>query len=230
MKAQIDVVVVGAGPVGLLMAIELKLAGVGVLVLERLAAPSMVLKAGGIGPLGIEALQRRGMAASLAAAQEQTFGALAHDAGRSGAAVLGRRSKFSGHFGGLMLIRADAQSEPHRRGAPVAQQDIEAMLFDRVRTLGIEVRRGCEVTSLAQSADGIDVTWVTASGDDQIRCAYVIGCDGGRSAVRKMAGFAFPGSDPTLTMYQAIAAIDHPEQLASRGFARTSGGMYSYGF
>jgi 2-polyprenyl-6-methoxyphenol hydroxylase-like FAD-dependent oxidoreductase len=73
MKEQVDVVVVGAGPVGLLTAIELTLGGANVLVLERLAAPSMVLKAGGIGPLGIEALQRRGMAAAITAAQARGF-------------------------------------------------------------------------------------------------------------------------------------------------------------
>jgi 2-polyprenyl-6-methoxyphenol hydroxylase-like FAD-dependent oxidoreductase len=77
MIEQVDVVVVGAGPVGLLTAIELTLGGARVLVLERLAAPSMVLKAGGIGPLGIEALRRRGMAAAIDAAQARTVAAMA---------------------------------------------------------------------------------------------------------------------------------------------------------
>jgi 2-polyprenyl-6-methoxyphenol hydroxylase-like FAD-dependent oxidoreductase len=77
MVEQVDVVVVGAGPVGLLTAIELTLGGTRVLVLERLAAPSKVLKAGGIGPLGIEAMRRRGMAAAIAAAQASTVAAMA---------------------------------------------------------------------------------------------------------------------------------------------------------
>jgi len=75
METQIDVVVVGAGPVGLLAAIELTLGGARVLVLERLAEPSKVLKAGGVGPLGLEALARRGMAQAIADASAAASGA-----------------------------------------------------------------------------------------------------------------------------------------------------------
>jgi 2-polyprenyl-6-methoxyphenol hydroxylase-like FAD-dependent oxidoreductase len=76
MKDHFDVVVVGAGPVGLLTAIELTLGGARVLVLERLAAPSLITKALAIGPLGIEALQRRGMSAAIANAEERAFAAM----------------------------------------------------------------------------------------------------------------------------------------------------------
>ena len=222
MNTETDVVVVGAGPVGLLAAIELRLAGARALVLERLAAPSIILKAGGIGPLGIEALRRRGMAAAIAAAEARSLAIMMQSAGPDGS----RGPRIIGHFAGLRLIRADAQKEPERRGSPVDQQAIEAMLADRARSLGIEVRRGCEVTGLMQHADGVDVAWVSATGEDQIRCAYVVGCDGGRSPVRKMAGFDFPGCDPTLTMYQALAEVDRPERLLSHGFGYTSGGMF----
>src|ERR1700735_5579871 len=95
MENQVDVVVVGAGPVGLLTAIELTLGGVRVLVLERLAAPSLVLKAGGIGPLGIEALQRRGMAAAIAAAEARTFAIMTQYPGQN---ELRRGPRISGHF------------------------------------------------------------------------------------------------------------------------------------
>ena len=220
-----DVVVVGAGPVGLLTAIELSLGGVDVLVLERLAAPSLVLKAGGIGPLGIEALQRRGMAAAIAAAQVRNFAGMATSAQKEpGPRGLG--SRYSGHFAGLILIRNDAQKEPERRGSPVDQQAIEAMLADRARSLGIEVRRECDVTGLMQHADGVDVEWASAAGEGRIRCSYLVGCDGGRSSIRKIAGFDFEGSDPTLTMYQALAEVDHPERLLPHGFHYTSGGMF----
>jgi 2-polyprenyl-6-methoxyphenol hydroxylase-like FAD-dependent oxidoreductase len=221
MENQVDVVVVGAGPVGLLAAIELSLGGVDVVVLERLAAPSMVLKAGGIGPLGIEALHRRGMAADIAAAQARSMAMMAQFGGLSQA----RGPKISGHFAGLVLIRADAQKEPERRGSPVDQQAIEAMLADRAGSLGIDIHRECEVTGLVQHADGVDVAWTSATGEGHIRCSYLVGCDGGRSRVRKMAGFDFPGSDPTLTMYQALAEVDHLERFP-RGFRYTSGGMF----
>ena len=62
--------------------------------------------------------------------------------------------------------------------------------------------------------------------DGHIRCSYLVGCDGGRSPVRKMAGFDFPGCDPTMTMYQAVAEIDHPERLLPGGFRHTPGGMF----
>ena len=101
------------------------------------------------------------------------------------------------------------------------------MLTDRARSLGIEVRRECEVKGLVQQSDGVDVRWATATGEDgHIHCSYLVGCDGGRSPVRRMTGFDFPGSDPTLTMYQALAEVDHPERLLPRGFHYTSSGMF----
>jgi 2-polyprenyl-6-methoxyphenol hydroxylase-like FAD-dependent oxidoreductase len=226
MNTDVDVVVVGAGPVGLLTAIELSLGGADVLVLERLAAPSQVLKAGGIGPLGIEALQRRGMASAIATAQIRNFAGMATSAGQKEPGPRSLGSRYSGHFAGLILIRADAQREPERRGSPIDQQAIEAMLADRARSLEIEVRRTCDVTSLNQHADGVDVAWASPTGEGQLRCSYLVGCDGGRSAIRKMAGFDFEGSDPTLTMYQALAEVDHPERLLPHGFHYTSGGMF----
>jgi len=221
---QVDVVVVGAGPVGLLTAIELTLGGVCVLVLERLAAPSMAMKAFAIGPLGSEALQRRGMAAAIAAAEARTFAAM-----EQAGAVRGRGSKFSGHFAGLSLIRKDVQKEPERRSHPVDQPGVEAMLADRARSLGIEVRREYDVTNFVQQVDGVDVEWTSPTGGGRIRCSYLVGCDGGRSPIRKIAGFDFPGTPPTSTFYQAVAEIDHPERLLPIGWHRTSGGVFSYG-
>jgi 2-polyprenyl-6-methoxyphenol hydroxylase-like FAD-dependent oxidoreductase len=227
---QVDVVVVGAGPVGLLAAIELTLGGVRVLVLERLAAASMITKALGIGPLGTEALQHRGMAAAIAAAEERAFAAMKKFTEQNGPDVRGRGSKFSGHFAGLSLIRKDAQKEPERRARPVDQHAVEAMLADRTRSLGIEVRRECEVIGFVEQAHGIDVEWASPTGKGHARCSYLVGCDGGRSSIRKMAGFDFPGTPPTLTIYQAIAEIDHPERLLPAGWRRTPGGVFAYGF
>jgi 2-polyprenyl-6-methoxyphenol hydroxylase-like FAD-dependent oxidoreductase len=240
MKEPVDVVVVGAGPVGLLTAIELTLGGARVLVLERLAAPSIVLKAGGVGPLGVEALRRRGMAAAIAAAEARSMARMTRSAGRHepsphgpGPKILGPKTagpKITGHFAGLRLIRADAQKEPERRGGMVDQQAIEAMLADRARSLGIDVRRECDVKGLMQQGDGVDVAWASPTGEGHIDCCWLVGCDGGRSAVRKMAGFDFSGWDPTLTMYQALAEIDHPERPLAQRFHYTSGGMFGLFF
>lgn len=229
----VDVVVVGAGPVGLLTAIELTLGGVRAVVLERLAEASTAMKAGGIGPLGTEALQRRGMAAAFADAEAHGYAAIKAFTDRSGPDVRGQGSKVVGHFAGLSLLRKDAQREPERRSHPVDQQAIEAMLGDRARAVGVEVRRGCDVTGVVPQDDGVDVAWASAAGEGpasegHTRCAYLVGCDGGRSGIRKMAGFDFPGTPPTSTFYQALAELDHPERL-SPGWHRTSGGVFSYG-
>src|ERR1700712_1107883 len=120
MDKQVDVVVVGTGPVGLLLAIELKLGGAGVLVLERLTAPNLDIKAPSVGPLGAEALQRRGMGPQLAEAEERTFAAM----GKTGVAARARGSNFRGHFA-LFPIRADPEHEPERRMRMVDQQSLE---------------------------------------------------------------------------------------------------------
>jgi 2-polyprenyl-6-methoxyphenol hydroxylase-like FAD-dependent oxidoreductase len=229
MKPFVDVVVVGAGPVGLLAAIELTLAGARVLVLERLAAPSTALKAMSVGPLGSEALQRRGMAAALVAAQERTRATMKKFAQQNGPDVRAGGSRFSGHFAGLALIRKDAQKEPERHAHLADQQAVEEMLAERAGALGIEVRRECDVTRIAQEADGVDVEWDSPAGADRLRCAWLVACDGGRSGIRKMAGFAFPGTPPTLTMFQAVAEVDHPERLLPLGWRRTPDGVFSYG-
>src|SRR5580692_13012355 len=153
MDRQADVVVVGAGPVGLLTAIELALGGTRVLVLERLATASLEMKAGGLGPLGLEALERRGMAAAIAAAEARSFAAMA----QTGADPRAKGSKYSGHFAGLALIRKDAQREPQRRSRPVDQPALEAMLADRAHVLAIDVRRACDITNFVQQAGAVDV-------------------------------------------------------------------------
>ena len=229
MNETVDVVVVGAGPVGLLAAIELTLAGVRAVVLERLAAPSAMLKAMSVGPLGVEVLQRRGMADALVAAAERTTATMKTFADRNGPDVRAGGSRFSGHFAGLPLIRKDAQKEPQRHARPADQQAVEAMLADRARALGIEVRRECDVTAVTQRTDGVDVAWASPAGPGKLRCAWLVACDGGRSAIRKMAGFEFPGTAPSLTMFQAVAEVDHPERLLPLGWRRTPGGVFSYG-
>ena len=228
MSTTVDVVVVGAGPVGLLTAIELTLGGVRVLVLERLAAASEAMKAMAVGPLACEALQRRGMAAGIVTEEARSFAVMKQFTEQTGADLRGRAAKFSGHFAGL-LIRKDAQNEPERRACAVGQQGLEAILADRARALGVEVRRECDVTRFVEQADGIDVEWASPRGPGRIRCAWLVGCDGGRSFVRKMAGFDFPGTAPTSTFYQVIAEIDHPERLLPIGWRRTSDGVFSYG-
>lgn len=220
----VDVAIVGAGPVGLLTAIELTLGGARPVVLETLQNPSPTTKALGVGPLGAEVLRRRGMAAALADAEEQKLAGMAQADG----SLRNRASKFSGHFAGL-FIRKGAQEEPERRIVMVDQQGIEAVLADRAQALGIAVRRGCTVTGFDQDQQGVSVAYAGPKGDAILRCAFLVGCDGGRSAVRKMAGFAFPGTLPSLTMLQATVLVDQAERLMPAGWHRTPAGVFSYG-
>src|SRR3569832_1381831 len=99
MDKQVDVVVVGAGPVGLLLAIELKLGGAGVMVIERLTAPSVALKGTAVGPLGVEALQRRSMGPALAGAEDRHFAAM----GPVGVERRAQAHRSRGHFALLPL-------------------------------------------------------------------------------------------------------------------------------
>src|SRR6476620_11058040 len=101
MDKQVDVVVIGAGPVGLLLAIELKLGGADVIVLERLTAPDLGIKAPSVGPLGAEALQRRGMGLQLAEAEDRVVAVMEP----AGVAMRARESCLRGHFA-LLPIRS----------------------------------------------------------------------------------------------------------------------------
>lgn len=229
MTNSIDVVVVGAGPVGLLAAIELTLGGTRALVLERLASPGQAMKALSFGPLAGEALLRRGMRTAIDDAQQRSAQAMQAFTQQTGADLSARASKFNGHFAGLSLIRRDAQVDPDRRPRHVDQPALEAMLGARAQALGIEVRREHEVTGIETSDDGVEISWVSPGGPGRVRAAFLIGCDGGRSTVRKLCDFAFPGTTPTLTFYQATADVDHPERLLPIGWNRTERGVFCYG-
>lgn len=220
---QVDVVIVGAGPVGLLLAIELNLGGVDVLVLERLAEPSTAIKGTSVGPLGAETLQRRGMGPALAEAEDRVFAAR----GPAGTAMRALALKSRGHFAGLPLP-SDPECMIARRMVWVDQQGIEAILGERAAALGVEVRRECEVTGFEQDDAGVTIRWTSPDGADTVQCAWLAGCDGGRSFVRKAAGFDFPGTPASITMYQAVLDLDYPERLP-RGPTRTQLGTVMNG-
>jgi 2-polyprenyl-6-methoxyphenol hydroxylase-like FAD-dependent oxidoreductase len=209
-----DVVIVGAGPVGLFLAIELGTAGVKPLVLERLVEPDRGIKAAAIGAVGVEALERRGFARTLD--EEQVTMPMAK-AARAGSRPV---RKLGGHFSALFVIEQDLQRDPERHSRMVPQEALERILTARAGELGIEIRRGVAVEGFEQDDDGVTVQ--TSTGP--LSATYLVGCDGGRSRVRKLAGFEFPGTDPTITGYQALVEFDAPEKLA-KGWQRTPRGL-----
>jgi 2-polyprenyl-6-methoxyphenol hydroxylase-like FAD-dependent oxidoreductase len=232
-----DVTVVGAGPVGLVLAAELALSGATVQVLERRAEPDEAGKAGAINVPTAEALDRRGLLPAAEQVQRdmvERAGSFARMVGDRPPAS-GRRgpgSRFTGHFAGMVLDpdlvdASDPDLAAHTAvdGARlVPQRELEELLAGHVARLGVPVRRGVEVTALEDTGDGVLVG--TTAGP--VRTGWLVGCDGGRSAVRRLAGIDFPGTDPELTGHLAVADIADPSVLAD-GWTWSARGAYRYG-
>ncbi|MEV4008918.1 FAD-dependent monooxygenase [Nonomuraea angiospora] len=208
-----DVIVVGAGPVGLLLAAELRLAGARPLVLERLAEPSAEPKARGIGPLAAEALRRRGLGGALDAYGEQGLADKARDHGSE-----------KGHFAQIFKIDPALQEEPERAGALIWQRDLERILAEHLASLaggeGV-VMRACEVTALTQDDRGVTVTVATPAGERRFSAPYLVGCDGGHSTVRRLAGFDFPGTGPTSVVRRVLTDAPGLDRLPAPGWTST---------
>lgn len=230
-----DVVIAGAGPVGLFLACELRLAGASVLVLERAADPHSPLKRLPFGMRGLwapstDAFYRRGMLDDIMMPQATGtgFGSGASATG-SDAGVLHHPA---GHFAGIPFDygNIDTSMWPYRLpGSPITNvasdmAHIEAGIAARAGALGVDVRRGVGVEGFASSDDGVTVD----AGGETFRARWLVGCDGARSTVRKAGGFGFAGTDPEFTGYSVQVEIADPGQLRP-GRHYTPTGMYAQG-
>ncbi|HEY4055067.1 MAG TPA: FAD-dependent monooxygenase [Kofleriaceae bacterium] len=200
-----DVIIAGAGPVGLFLACELRLRDISVLVLEQQANPTTPLKQLPFGLRGlwgpsVEAFYRRGLLDEIMAGPKMTSGPVKNRApGSSGPA---------GHFGGIQFDYANVDQArwtyrlpgPSDKQTGASMEHIESVLAARALALGVEVHRGEGVDSITEVADGVRVGRYTAR--------YVVGCDGGRSTVRKLSGFDFVGTDPEFTGYSLLVDIE----------------------
>lgn len=175
-----DAIVVGAGPVGLFLAAELQLGGARAVVVERRDTPGTETRARGIGALATEALWRRGLGPQLAEAHREGVRDFARD----------HRSAL-GHFANIHKLVPD----PERQGTYIWQPELERVLATHAGALGVRILRGHEVVALEPDDGGVTV--VTGTGR-RLRGRYLVGCDGGRSTVRTLAGFGFPGTPPLL--------------------------------
>lgn len=221
-----DVLIVGAGPVGLFLACELGLAGCSVLVLEREPEPGSPWRAHPLGSRGLspgsaEAFHRRGMLHPLLEASG------VHDQGVDADGPSPPRGV--GHFAGIMLDPAgvDLAALPFRLPGPAADglftnlEAVETVLAERADKLGVEIRRGVTVTDVVQDDESV----VAHTGEQAYAARWLVGCDGGRSAVRGRAGFAFVGTEPQFTGYVMVAEVTGPDELP-RGVHLTPQGMY----
>ena len=203
-KSDHSVVVAGGGPTGLMLAGELALAGVDVAVVERRAGQELVgTRAGGLHSRTIEVLDQRGIAARFLSQGEVA------------------------QVAGFSQIRLDISDLPTRYpyGLALWQNHIERILADWVGELAVPVYRGCEVSNFAQDHTGVDVM---LAGGKFIRAEYLVGCDGGRSAIRKAAGIEFPGRDPTLSYLLAeVEMALEPGQLPEWGIRHDALGVHS---
>ena len=236
-----DVLVVGGGPVGLLLAAELTLGDAGVIVLERLAEIDTTIKAGGLNLTSAEILDRRGLwpaveeitAAARAQLEEFRRKTLEEQGAGGGREEKRPRVRPAGHFAGITLDagRID-RDDPELIGRNfdraqflITQQQVEQLLGERAAELGIDVRRGVTVESFEQDADGVTVLCADGS---RLRARWLVGCDGGRSRIRKQAGFEFPGTQPEITAYQAVLEMTGTEPLKP-GWNATDTGVYAFG-
>lgn len=235
-----DVSVVGAGPVGLVLAAELALSGATVQILERRAEPDEAMKAGAINVPTAEALDRRGLLPAAEQVQREILARVGSFArtpddqqpGEPGGGRRARESRFTGHFAGMILDAdlvdwSDPDLAAHTAVAGarmVPQRELEELLAGHLARLGVPVVRGVEVTGLEDTGDGVRVG--TTAGP--VRTGWLVGCDGGRSTVRRLAGIDFPGTDPELTGHLAVVDIADPSMLA-HGWAWSTRGAYRYG-
>lgn len=194
------VVIAGGGPTGMMLAAELALAKIDVAIVERRTTQELAgSRAGGLHSRTIEILDQRGVAERFLA-QGKTA-----------------------QVGGFAWIPLDISDFPtrHPYGLALWQNEIERILAGWVAELGVQTYRGREVTGFAQDDAGVDVA--LADGEP-LRCDYLVGCDGGRSVIRKTAGIDFPGWDPTVS--HLIAEVELAEE-APWGLRRDALGIRS---
>lgn len=221
-----DVIIVGAGPSGLMLAGELRLAGVRPLVLERQPQLRDTPRANGLGGQILELLRYRGLLERFEAASPGP----SHPAPQY-------------PFGGVH-IDLSPLPDPPLRGLTLPQAELERLLDERARELGADVRRGQEIVGVSQDEDTVTADVHGPDGRYQVSARYLVGCDGGRSSVRDLAGIAFPGESypevnrlGQVTLPDAVIRLDNGDLdvpglglMRAGTFTRTDTGVFGFGW
>ncbi|WP_424136357.1 FAD-dependent monooxygenase [Roseomonas chloroacetimidivorans] len=233
--ASYDVVIAGAGPVGLFLACELRLAGLAVVVLEQAEDPRSPLKRLPFGMRGLsaptlDAFHRRGLLNDIAAPRHTKDGS-AGGVAPTAAHWMQQPRRPGGHFAGIQFYhdKIDNSKWPYRLPSPagtsmmVDMEFLESVLAARAGAMGVEIRRGLAIREFDQSDEGVTIR----AGGEAFRGGWLVGCDGGRSTVRRAGGFEFVGTDAEFTGYSVEVEMADPDKLRL-GRHYTPAGMYTY--
>ncbi|MFF4269606.1 rifampin monooxygenase [Streptomyces sp. NPDC001536] len=189
----IDVIIAGGGPTGSMLAGELRLHGVRVLVLEKDAEPAAYVRSLGLHVRSIEVMDQRGLL--------ERF--LAH----------GRQFPVGGGYFAAIDKPVPELDTAHGYILGIPQPVTDRLLAEHATELGAEIRRGCEVVGVSQDEDGVNVELADGT---RLRSRYLVGCDGGRSTVRKLLGIGFPGEPAqTETLLGEMEVTESQERIAA---------------
>lgn len=219
-----DVIIAGAGPVGLFLATELARSNLSVLILEKDANPSSPWKVDPLGlrslnSISLEAFYRRGILSKLVDLEK-----------RPSAPSKSGGFQFAGVFAGIILDASRFDLARFKYRLPgrtlitlgTTVEEIEGVLAQEAEGLGVTILRGCPVATVKQDDNGVTVG---AAGGQGYRARWLVGCDGGRSAVRKAAGFEFGGTEALFTGYVCKVELENAHDL-KQGFQLTKDGLY----